>query len=167
VISLTDKFSKIIENNETEKDDMCPSSYSIYGHRIFDDLLEQLKPKIEKFIGEKVYPTYSYARWYLNGESLFKHKDRESCEISLTLTLDYEGELWPFYVADLENGVEKNTQSVNIDKGCAVLYKGMEKLHWRDTYQGNKQVQVFLHYVKQKGEFADWKFDKRQKLSHH
>ena len=35
-------------------------------------------------IGKEVLPTYSYARLYTEGEILSKHKDRPSCEISVT-----------------------------------------------------------------------------------
>lgn len=164
---LTKKFKELIDTNQTETDEMCPKSYSIYAPSFFDDLLEQLKPRIENIIGDRLFPTYSFARWYVQGESLFKHIDRPSCEISATLTLDFDGDAWPFYVADIIDNEEKNVQKVILDISDAVIYKGLEKLHWREEYQGSKQVQVFLHYVLQNGKHCDWKYDMRNKLSHH
>jgi PKHD-type hydroxylase len=52
--------------------------------------------------------------------------------------------------------------------GDAVLYRGCEKHHWREPYkEGQWQAQVFLHYVDANGPHAEWKYDKRPKLSHH
>jgi PKHD-type hydroxylase len=52
--------------------------------------------------------------------------------------------------------------------GDAALYRGMDKVHWREPYkEGKWQAQVFLHYVDADGPHAEWKFDKRPKLSHH
>jgi hypothetical protein len=45
-----------------------------------------------------------------------------------------------------------------------LLYRGIECPHWREAFEGDRQVQVFLHYVDQKGPLADWKFDKRPVL---
>jgi PKHD-type hydroxylase len=52
--------------------------------------------------------------------------------------------------------------------GDAMLYRGMNKVHWREPYkEGKWQAQVFLHYVDADGPHAEWKYDKRPKLSHH
>ena len=52
-----------------------------------DTLLLVLQPIIEKEIGLKLIPTYSFMRLYTKGNSLAKHTDRESCEISTTIFL--------------------------------------------------------------------------------
>jgi len=50
--------------------------------------------------------------------------------------------------------------------GDAVLYRGMDKHHWRERYtEGKWQAQVFLHYVDADGKHAEWKFDKRPALN--
>jgi hypothetical protein len=55
-----------------------------------------------------------------------------------------------------------------MDVGDAIIYKGQEKVHWREPYkEGKWQAQVFLHYVDANGPNAEWKYDKRPKLSHH
>ena len=33
--------------------------------------------------------------------------------------------------------------------------------HWRNKFEGNNCVQVFLHYVRKNGPYADWATDKR------
>jgi PKHD-type hydroxylase len=42
----------------------------------------------------------------------------------------------------------------------------MTRNHWREKYtEGKWQAQVFLHYVDANGKYADWKYDKRNKLN--
>jgi Rps23 Pro-64 3,4-dihydroxylase Tpa1-like proline 4-hydroxylase len=44
-----------------------------------------------------------------------------------------------------------------------MLYLGYQAEHWRKQYQGKEYVQVFLHYVKSRGENSWAVFDKLQK----
>lgn len=179
---LVDELRKLIEEGKTTKDDQCPLSQAIHGAVVFDSLLEQLTPNFELASGKKLYPTYAYARLYEPGDELKIHTDRPSCEISATLTLGFEGDVWPIYVGDYtepdqgrkvitQNNETKyvtNERKIIMDVGDAVLYRGMDKVHWREPYkEGKWQAQVFLHYVDANGPHAEWKFDKRPKLSHH
>jgi hypothetical protein len=118
--------------------------------------LQDLLPHFEKACGKRLYPTYSYARLYKPGEELKKHKDRPACEISATVTLGFEGDVWSIYMAG---------NKVDMQVGDAVLYKGMEVEHWREKYtEGQWQAQVFLHYVDADGPHADQKYDGRTSL---
>jgi predicted 2-oxoglutarate/Fe(II)-dependent dioxygenase YbiX len=97
------------------------------------------------------------------GEELKNHRDRPACEISATLTLDFEGDVWPIYVGDSED--KSNASQIKMSIGDAVLYRGCDKYHWREPYtEGKWQAQVFLHYVDQEGPHAEWKYDKRESL---
>jgi predicted 2-oxoglutarate/Fe(II)-dependent dioxygenase YbiX len=179
---LTSQLKELVANQQTKKDPQCPLSESIHGIPIFDALLEHLVPTFEKASGKKLYPTYAYARLYPPGEELKIHIDRPSCEISASITLGFEGNVWPIYMADYdetktskkridEYGVDcwlKNIIRLDMEIGDAVLYRGQEKIHWREKYvEGQWQAQVFLHYVDANGPNAEWKYDKRQRLAHH
>jgi hypothetical protein len=98
--ALTQELKKLVDANSTTKDVQCPLSDAVHGAPVFDSLLEQLLPSIEIASGKKLHPTYAYARLYRPGEVLKVHRDRESCEISLTLNLGFEGESWPIYMAE-------------------------------------------------------------------
>ena len=120
----------------------------------FETLLKICKPKIEEVTGLELFPTYSYSRIYTTGNILPKHKDRPSCEISVTIKLGDTGNYnWPI----LMDGEE-----IQLNDGDAVIYKGCEVEHWReqlsvpDYYLG----QVFLHYVDKNGPNAEFKYDK-------
>jgi predicted 2-oxoglutarate/Fe(II)-dependent dioxygenase YbiX len=179
---LTAELKKIVAEGKTTRDPQCPLSESIHGALVFDSLLEQLLPNFEIASGKKLYPTYAYARIYAPGEELKIHTDRPSCEISATLTLGFEGKVWPIYMGDHDETKLsekrigeydkeywlKNISRVDMDVGDAIIYKGQEKVHWREPYkEGRWQAQVFLHYVDANGPHAEWKYDKRPKLSHH
>ena len=160
------EFKKLIEQGLATKDDQCPLSFSLGHTPLFDSLLEQLTPSMEKFTGKKLYPTYAYARWYAPEDELQIHTDRPSCEISATINLGFEGNQWPIYVGHEAN--KQDAKQINMNVGDAVIYKGCELFHWREKYvEGQWQAQVFLHYVDQNGPYAEFKYDKRNSLAHH
>lgn len=181
---LTTELKRLVKEGQTRKDEQCPISQAVHGAVAFDSLLEQLVPNFELASGKKLFPTYAYARLYAPGEELKAHTDRPSCEISATLTLGFEGDVWPIYMADRANPNEgkkvktedhltecewvTNDSEIRMEVGDAVLYRGMEKIHWRNPYkEGKWQAQVFLHYVDANGPYAEWKYDKRSSLAHH
>ena len=178
---LTSILKDLVKEGQTVNDEQCPKSEAIHGTPTFDKLLEDLLPHFEKHCGKKLYPTYSYARLYKPGEELKIHSDRPACEISATLTLGWSGKQWAIFMADQANDNEaepynsqgdgefkdikaKNISTIWMNVGDAVLYRGMDKLHWREKFEGDWQAQVFLHYVDANGPHAEWKYDKRGHL---
>jgi hypothetical protein len=177
---FANELKKLVAEKKTVKDEQCPKSESIHGTTAFDKLLEDLTPHFEEASGLKLFPTYSYARLYnTQGEVLENHRDRPACEISATLTLDFEGDVWPIYMADEATETDgvlkigqcgnknyiKNVSEIKMSIGDAVMYRGCEKFHFREPYkEGKWQAQVFLHYVDQNGPHAEWKYDKRESL---
>ena len=139
-------------------DTQVPGTPAVYADPRMELLLARLTPVVEAEAGVAVYPTYSYFRVYKKGDKLKKHKDRPSCQISLSVSLGYDpDEPWPLWV---EGGA--GATEIRMTKGDAVLYKGVEVAHWREEFQGNYAAQVFLHYVDQQGPYREWRFDKRE-----
>lgn len=160
---LTNALKQLVEQQQTQKDPQCPLSEAVHGSMVFDKLLMDLLPHFEQASGKKLYPTYSYARLYYPGEELVNHTDRPSCEISATLTLGFEGEVWPIFMGNEDKSVKNK---IKMKAGDAVMYRGCDINHWRNKYkQGKWQAQVFLHYVDANGPHAEWKFDKRPGLN--
>ena len=138
-------------------DEQCPNSkLSIRDQPYLDVLLEKAWPFIEQIIGEELLPTYAYARLYSNGDELLKHTDREACEVSITIQLGKSHHYcWPIYM----DGVR-----YDLAEGEGVIYAGCEAEHWRnkcDGPEGYYSGQVFLHYVRKNGPYADWAGDKQ------
>jgi len=155
-VELTQVLKKAVKEGLTINDPQCPKSEGIHGHPTFDNLLKDLLPSFETASGLKLLPTYSYARLYAPGEELTKHTDRPACEISATITLGFEGNVWSIYM---------DGNKVDMEVGDAVLYRGQEVEHWREKYtEGQWQAQVFLHYVDANGKHKDEKYDGRKSL---
>lgn len=141
-------------------DGQCPLSDSAYGLPLLDLVLQKLAKNVSSITGTEVLPTYSYTRIYRTGEVLHKHVDRQSCEISLTLTLEYNADtIWPIYF--YHNGKEVRA---SLDVGDAVIYRGTELPHWRNEFIGNYHIQAFFHYVDSTGPYKDYYMDKRSRF---
>lgn len=127
-----------------------------YQDSILTILLNNKLKKAEEISKLNLDPTYAFWRGYTFGSFLPDHKDRPSCEISITACIDSCGTKWPIHMEH---------KYYDIEVGDAVMYLGVDLLHGRkDYFQGNYMAQVFLHYVDQKGIFSDYKNDKVHKI---
>jgi predicted 2-oxoglutarate/Fe(II)-dependent dioxygenase YbiX len=151
---LKDEFLEFSQKNNLEGDSQIPTSSSDYNYISFLELLCEKTPEVSEILEETVLPTYTYARVYKNGSVLKKHSDRNSCEISLTLHLGGDQD-WPIFIKSPEG----KDQSVVLAPGDAMMYRGTIAEHWRDEYVGNEYTQVFLHYVRSRGDCAYTYFD--------
>ncbi len=146
------EFQKI-PINKMAKDNYGPS---IYNFPVFLEILCNKLHVISSVINEPLLPTYCYARKYQKDTILHEHIDRPSCEVSVTLHL-YGDMPWTFYLKD-----EGKEIGIDLDPGDAIYYSGTELPHWRNQYLGNEYAQVFLHYVRSRGKFNDYYFDRKQ-----
>jgi hypothetical protein len=136
-------------------DDQVRGCLATLDHElIFETLLEKLWPDIEMVTGKNLLPTYAYARLYTNNNVLEKHKDRDECEISVTIQLGRSHHYsWPIWM---------DGQRYDLGEGDAVIYRGCELDHWRkscDGPTGYYSGQVFLHFVDADGPFAHKAYD--------
>jgi hypothetical protein len=115
---------------------------------------------MNELVGEKLLPTYAYARVYKNGAELKKHTDRPACEISVTLHLGSDGSSWPLGFTKPDG----STVFKDLKPGQAVIYCGCISEHWREgTFAGQEYGQVFLHYVRSAGRYVNHCFDGARK----
>lgn len=126
----------------------------------FNDVLMQVQPHIEEFVGELLYPTFSFGRKYHRYSYLVPHIDRESCEFTVTINLKNSGNPWPIWLRDDSDYVE-----IELNPGDALVLEGSKYQHWRDSLDEEFVYQAFLHYVRQNGKYAQYKFDGHSKLS--
>jgi Rps23 Pro-64 3,4-dihydroxylase Tpa1-like proline 4-hydroxylase len=149
------EFLKYCKENNLEGDAQAPDSFSTYNYIPFLELLCEKTPEVSSAIGEVVLPTYTYARVYKNGSELLRHTDRDACEISLTLHLHGDS-TWPIWI-ETPSGEQR---SIDLNPGDAMVYLGRTAPHWREQYDGEYYTQVFLHYVRSRGDCAYAYFDK-------
>jgi hypothetical protein len=144
-------------------DTQVQKAFSGGSPAITETLLDLMTPVLSDTLGYELYPTYSYLRVYVKGAVLARHTDRYSCEISATVPIEYESaSIWPLCI-EIDGKVKK----IELEPGDALIYKGIEIPHWREPFEGERQAQVFLHYVKKDGQYSEFKFDQRPQLVYH
>lgn len=156
-LDLAKKFKEYCIKFNLQGDPQAPNSSAIYDFMTFLRLLVEKIPEVSELLGEKVLPTYTYARVYKEGSELLRHRDRPACEISLTLNLLKDTD-WPIYF-QRPDGSET---SIELNPGDAVLYLGCQADHWRNKFEGQECVQLFMHYVRSHGNKSWAYFDKLQ-----
>jgi hypothetical protein len=166
--ALSEDAARLVGNSliiSEARDEMVPDDMQVvgascsYGLTIMESVLLQLHKTVEENTGLRLCPTYSFTRIYRAGDVLARHTDRPSCEISATLTLNYKADkLWPIGVKNLEG----RDIDVSLDIGDLMIYRGCEVEHWRDAFEGDLWMQVFIHYIDMNGPFyPECAFDKR------
>ena len=137
------------------------NAFNMYGDLVFDTLLLGKAKQLEELTDTKLIPQYSFARLYETGSQLESHIDRDSCEVSGTLCLGYESDYdWPLWIED------KNKKEVAVETkpGDVVVYQGSVLKHWRQKFKGKNHAQVFFHFTRADGNYAETKFDGRKAL---
>jgi hypothetical protein len=95
------------------RDKQSTRSFSWYSPTCFESLLLTMLPKVEEITNKKLYPSYSYGRIYYNGAELPKHKDRRSCEYSVTLTIEVDKTPWDILFNKHSNETEAISLATN------------------------------------------------------
>lgn len=147
-------------------------AFEVYGYHFKPMLffLWGLTPIVSDLVGRELLPTYDYLRIYREGDICRVHHDRQSCEHSLSLALDYsDGEVWPIEVekqrTDPSARVEEDFgadafSSISMQPGDALLYQGVHHRHGRVTPNPNGwSAHLFLHWVDADGPYKDHAFD--------
>jgi len=130
-----------------------PQSFSPawYNDSLMDTLLETKLSFVEKESKLSLFPTYTYWRYYVYGGSLRKHRDRPSCEVSITACIK-KNDNWPIVIEG---------KKFELDEGDGIIYNGVFQKHERPgIYKGEGMAQVFFHYVDKAGHFTRHQYDK-------
>ncbi len=108
----------------------------------------QITPAISAVAGEPLQPSYVYFASYLHGSDLKKHTDREQCEFSVTLCLDFSPE--PVFETPWPIRLETASETVTVHQalGDGLAYRGTQLPHYRDVLgEGQTSTSIFFHYV--------------------
>ena len=153
-INLLTDYTRMKHRVNTTQFDLGQSDQGdtmFYGDPATDSLMLNKRKLMEKETGLELLPTYSFWRMYSYLADLKKHKDRPSCEISVTVFIGSDGKHeWPIYM---------DGKKIDLKPGDGVIYRGCDIEHWREPYKGDYHMQVFLHYVDANGKYANHKGD--------
>jgi hypothetical protein len=148
-------------------------AHAVYSDTLMETLMYFTKAHAEKLTGLELAACYTYYRVYRPGSVLARHKDRPSCEISMTTCLGFNyvntdpGYNWGMYVDPESPKIPlgptgefiSNNQPgkmVPQNPGDSILYRGCEIEHWRDPLiggPGTYQVQAFFHFINKNGPY--------------
>lgn len=181
ITNLAYSYSLIKYSNQKNfnLDSQTNSLISEHSDYLMETLLDMSTPVIENNVNKKLFPTYSFFRIYDKGSTLPIHTDRGSCEYTVALCLgcDPIDKPYEIFVGEEDNNSDYKFYNDNGDwnryridhkfsmlPNNALIFKGMDKIHWREYCEHDHFITVFLHYVDQEGKYAEYKFDKRNNL---
>ncbi len=129
-------------------DDQSPRRYVAHNEPVARYFHHQITNAVSAIVGEPVKPSYVYLASYLSGAELKKHMDRQQCEFSVTLCLDFSPEpqlatSWPIRLDTPEGGA-----TVYQALGDGLVYRGTKVPHYRHALgEGYTSTSIFFHYV--------------------
>jgi len=132
-------------------DSQVAERYRLHSEFVARFLHPQLSPLLSELTEESIKPSYVYFASYHESAALPRHLDREQCEFSISIQIDYSPEPngatgWPLF---LENTLPRAVDAVNLGLGDGVIYKGRELAHYRHALPaGHTSTSLFLHYVR-------------------
>lgn len=124
--------------------------YAAHNEPVARFFHHQIARTLSAVAGQPLKPSYVYMASYLAGADLKKHTDREQCEFSITLCLDFSPEprlatSWPISM-DTANGKVTVYQAL----GDGLAYRGTRLPHYRAPLgAGQTSTSIFFHYVSQ------------------
>ena len=130
-------------------DSQSPRRYVAYNEPVARFFHQQITDTLSAVAGEPLKPSYVYIASYLSGAELKRHTDREQCEFSVTLCLDFSPEPvretpWPIQL-DTSAGQVTVYQAL----GDGLAYRGTQLPHYRDVLRdGQTSTSIFFHYVR-------------------
>jgi hypothetical protein len=129
-------------------DGQSPRRYAAYKEPVARFFHQQIRATLSAVAGQQLQPSYVYLASYLSGAELRKHTDREQCEFSVTLCLDFCPEPalespWPIRLDTAAGAV-----AVHQALGDGLAYRGTKVPHYRDVLgEGQTSTSIFFHYV--------------------
>jgi hypothetical protein len=129
-------------------DGQSPRRYVAYNEPVARFFHQDIAATLSAVAGEPLKPSYAYVASYLSGAELKKHTDREQCEFSVTLCLDFSPEPtletpWPIRL-----DTQKGTVTVYQALGDGLAYRGTRLPHYRSCLgEGQTSTSIFFHYV--------------------
>jgi hypothetical protein len=129
-------------------DGQSPLRYVAYNEPVARFFHHDIAATLSAVAGEPIKPSYVYLASYLGGAELKKHTDREQCEFSVTLCLDFSPEPslatpWPIRLE-----TPTGTVAVHQTLGDGLAYRGTRLPHYRQVLgEGQTSSSIFFHYV--------------------
>jgi hypothetical protein len=129
-------------------DQQSSRRYIAYNEPVTRFFHRQIAATVQALVGQPIKPSYVYMASYQSGAVLKKHTDREQCEFSVTLCVDFSPEpvcetSWPIRLQ-----TQQGTTAVYQRLGDGLVYRGTRVPHYRYALgEGKTSTSIFFHYV--------------------
>jgi hypothetical protein len=129
-------------------DEQSSRRYAVHNESVARFFHYQIANAVGAMAGEALKPSYVYLASYVSGAELKKHIDRQQCDFSVTLCLDFSPEpalatSWPIRL-DTPDGTVAVYQAL----GDGLVYRGTKVPHYRSVLpEGHTSTSIFFHYV--------------------
>ena len=151
-------YSEAIQNKYFILGDNQSNRYKANNEAFSRFLHYEILPLIEKIIGCKLQPTYSYLSAYVKDSELPPHTDRPDCEYTVSFIVDKpDNSNWPIYFHKVKQPVKgKGRYSYKPDKleciecDCGanglMIFNGRDHIHYREKLEAEFYNILLLHY---------------------
>jgi prolyl 4-hydroxylase len=118
----------------------------------------EVLPLIERIVGKKLMPTYTYLSAYVKDSDLPAHTDRADCEYTVSFLINKpENSKWPIYLHKVKQSVKhigrsdftplkKECIAVDCNAGGLMIFQGTDHIHFREGLPDEFYHIVLLHY---------------------
>ena len=151
-------YKETIENNTWSLGDRQSKRYKSHNEPMSRFIHYEILPLIEKIVGGKLYPTYTYLSAYVKGSDLPAHTDRPDCEYTVSFIIDKPKDSnWNIYVHKLKQPIKhqgrslitppkEECEAVDCDVGGLMLFQGIDHIHYREKSEYDYYNILLLHY---------------------
>jgi len=151
-------YATNIEKNAYVLGDKQSKRFKSHNEPMSRLLQYEILPLIEKIVGKKLMPTYTYLSAYVKGSDLPAHTDRADCEYTVSFVINKpENSNWPIYLHKVKQPVKYKGRSdftppkeeclaVDCNAGGLMMFQGTDHIHFREGLPDDFYHIVLLHY---------------------
>ena len=151
-------YSRNIENNVYIMGDKQSQRFKSHNEPLSRILHYEILPLIEKVVGKKLMPTYTYLSAYVKDSDLPAHTDRADCEYTVSFLINKpENSKWPIYLHKVKQPIKYKGRSVftpsndecfeiDCNAGGLMMFSGTDHIHFREKLPHDFYHIVLLHY---------------------
>jgi prolyl 4-hydroxylase len=119
----------------------------------------EVLPLIERIVGKKLMPSYTYLSAYVKDSDLPAHTDRADCEYTVSFLINKpDNSKWPIYLHKVKQPVKHKGRAdftppkeeciaVDCNAGGLMMFQGTDHIHFREGLPDDFYHIVLLHYV--------------------
>lgn len=152
-------YSTTIENGSYVLGDKQSRRFKSHNEPLSRILHYEVLPLVEKIVGKKLMPSYTYLSAYVKDSNLPAHTDRSDCEYTVSFLINKpDNSHWPIYLHKVKQPVKYKGRAdftppkeecieVDCNAGGLMIFQGTDHIHFRENLPDDFYHIVLLHYV--------------------